>query len=204
MQHLPWPSVRSTGSSYLLSAVRVCSATSTQPKSLWSAYKYIDRLAPKSQVQSRGALLTIGASVMLAASYWYMYMEMEGLEHRLNTTVAPSMRRQEDSPPPGSQREPWQAIKGDDSRASSSWYGRWTWRCSPGKRQKALRRLHSSPGATLPKSLFPDRIIWLQAFCFVQRNAIPSPLQGSRRLRGVLQPASAVKIDVLHKAKRLC
>ncbi|UKZ77572.1 hypothetical protein TrVFT333_005296 [Trichoderma virens FT-333] len=62
MQHLPWPSVRSTGSSYLLSAVRVCSATSTQPKSLWSAYKYIDRLAPKSQVQSRGALLTIGAS----------------------------------------------------------------------------------------------------------------------------------------------
>lgn len=57
---------------------------------------------------------------MLAASFVNMYMEMEELNHRLGTTwapqVAPSTRRQEDSPPPGSQREPWQAIKGDDSR----------------------------------------------------------------------------------------
>ncbi|KAF3074724.1 hypothetical protein CFAM422_003092, partial [Trichoderma lentiforme] len=73
----------------------------------------------------------------------------------------------------------------------------------PGGLLKALRRLHSSSGATTPKNHPSDRIIWLQAFCFVQRNIIPSLLQGSRRLRGVLQPpASAVQIDVLHKAKR--
>lgn len=69
---------------------------------------------------------------------------------------------------------------------------------------KALRRLHSSSGATTPKNHPSDRIIWLQAFCFAQRNIIPSLLQGSRRLRGVLQPpASAVQIDVVMLRRRL-
>lgn len=98
------------------------------------------------------------------------------------------MRRQEDSPPPGSQREPWQPIKGErQPRKQLLVAADEPGDAHPGGLPRRCDACIRGQAPLRPKYHHSDRIIWLQALCFVQRNAILTLLQGFRRLRGVLQ-----------------
>ncbi|KAK0763240.1 hypothetical protein N5P37_004226 [Trichoderma harzianum] len=125
-------------------------------------------------IVSHGVLLTIGA-------------------------IAPSTRRQEDSPPPGSQREPWQAIKGDDSRCKQLLVAA----DEPGDAHPGGFPKSAATPAFELRSHYAQKTITLTVSSGFRRfasysgtwNAIPSLLQGSRRLRGVLQPPASAGQD---------